>query len=103
MPDKILTLLGFASKAGALRFGASAATEAVKRGLAKGVFFAEDISEKSRKEITFHCEKHGVGAYRLRKTGMDELSGAVGRKCGIVAVLDDNFNTPLVLYLTSEI
>ena len=69
MPDKILTLLGFASKAGALRFGASAATEAVKRGLAKGVFFAEDISEKSRMHnmaiiIYISCEYAKLMSFR---------------------------------------
>ena len=101
MKDKIITLLGFAAKAGALRFGAAEATEAVKRRRAKGVFFAEDISAKSRKEIEFYCEKFDVEAHELKGIDMNSLSRAVGKKCGIVAVLDDNFNNPIISYLTS--
>lgn len=102
MTDKALTLLGFASKAGALCFGAANTEYAVRRGKAKGVFFASDISAKSRKEILFHCGKFGVKAFELENTGIDRLTGAVGRKCGVVAVLDDKFNTPLISYLASD-
>ena len=102
MTDKVLTLLGFASKAGALSFGAANAACAVSRGKAKGVFFANDISAKSRKEILFQCGKFGVEAFELENAGIDRLSNAVGRKCGVVAVLDDKFNTPLISYLASD-
>lgn len=101
MTDKIITLLGFAAKARVLRFGAAEATEAVKHRRAKGVFFAEDISAKSRKEIKFYCEKFDVEAHELKGIDMNSLSRAVGKKCGIVAVLDDNFNNPIISYLTS--
>lgn len=103
MTYKVCALLGFASKAGALRFGAAAAVEAVRRKMAKSVFFAEDISAKSRKEILFHCEKYNVGAFELKGIDICGLSKAVGKKCGVVALTDDNFKTPLISSLTSDI
>ena len=101
--DKVCALLGFASKAGALKYGFARATEAVKCNKAKAVFFATDISAKSRKEILFFCDKHAVGAYELKGIGIEELSGAVGKKCGVAALTDDNFKVPLINNLTSDI
>lgn len=103
MNGKVLTLLGFASKAGALSYGAGSATESINRKKAKGVLYAFDISPKSQKEIEFHCKKANVPAYKLSDIGMESLSKAVGRKCGVVAILSDNFLTPLTPYLISDI
>ena len=103
MKDKVCALLGFASKAGALRLGAANAIEAVRRRQANCVFFAEDISAKSRKEIAFYCGKYNVGAFELKGIDMQRLSNAVGKKCGVAALTDENFKTPLISNLTSDI
>lgn len=96
MNNKVLTLLGFASKAGALAFGAARTAEAVRRHRAKSVFYANDISEKSRKEILFQCEKNGVRAFALNGISMEMLSKGVGRSCAVVAVTDDSFTAPII-------
>ena len=101
--DKVLTLLGFASKSGALCFGAFKTTEAVKRGRAKCVLIAEDISDKSRKETLFYCEKYGALAYVLKGVNIEALSHAVGVKCGVVAVTGETFKNPIISNLTSDI
>ena len=101
MKDKLCALLGFAAKAGALKFGFARSVEAVKGGKAKAVFFAYDISAKSMKEILFFCDKYSLGAYELKNIDIDCLSSAVGKKCGVVAVTDDNFKTPIINNLTS--
>lgn len=103
MNSKVCTLLGFASKAGALKFGFAASVDAVKSRKAKAVFFAEDISEKSRKEILYFCGKYGVDAVRLSGIGMKALGTAVGKNCGVTALTDQNFKTPILNSLTSEI
>lgn len=100
--NKALTLLGFASKAGALVFGVSLSIKEIKSGKAKGVFFAEDISPKSRKEILFYSERYGIKALGLKGVDISMLSSAVGRKCGAVAVLDEKFSSPIISYLTSD-
>lgn len=103
MKSKVLTLLGFAAKAGALVFGAQLSVKAVGCGKAKSVFFANDISFKSRKEILFYCEKNKTGAFELKGINMMELGKAVGRKCGVVAVTDSNFGSSIISNLTSDV
>ena len=102
LKSKVLTLLGFASRAGALCYGFAATVAAIKAGKAKGVFFAVDISAKSRKEVMFYCDKFGVGAYELRGINMEELSHAVGRKCAVAAVKDDSFTNSVISNLTLD-
>lgn len=103
MKDKVCTLLGFASKAGALKYGNAGSTEALRSRAAKCVFFADDISAKSRKEIIFYCEKYDVEWYELKGIDMERLSLAVGRKCGVTALTDNNFKNPIISNLKSDI
>ncbi len=101
MNGKVLALLGFAAKSGALVFGVRDCVDSVKQKKAKGVFFAADISAKSRKEILFHCDKFGIRAFEL-DVNSEQLSHAVGRKCSGVAVTNDNFYNPIVTYLSGR-
>ena len=100
--DKVKALLGFASKSGSLCYGFSDVTQALKKGKVNGVFFACDVSEKSRKEILFYSQKYGVKAYELKGIDMSTLGGAVGRKCSVVGLNNDSFYDPLISNLTSE-
>ncbi len=90
MNDKILTLLGFASKSGNLSFGADAVKESVKKGKAKLVLVACDISAKSLKEITFTAQNNGVKAFPVVYT-IETLSHATGHKGGIISVNENGF------------
>ncbi|MBO4693028.1 MAG: ribosomal L7Ae/L30e/S12e/Gadd45 family protein [Clostridia bacterium] len=103
MTDKVGTLLGFAAKSGSLCYGFEKSIAAVSRGLAKGVFFATDISAKSRKEILFHCDRLNIAAYELKDTSMDELSQAVGNRCAVIALTSESFLRPIVSYLTPDV
>ena len=89
--DKILTLLGFASKAGKLSFGMDASCTAIKKKQAQLIVTASDVSEKSRKEITFAASKTGVSVITLNNCDMEKLSHAVGRKGGIISVNEVGF------------
>ncbi|MBR0467042.1 MAG: ribosomal L7Ae/L30e/S12e/Gadd45 family protein [Clostridia bacterium] len=90
MTQKILTLLGFASKAGKLSFGMLAATESVKRGKSKLLLTALDVSAKSKKEVIYLANKTKV-PYMALDVDMKSLSHAVGKSCGIISVNDNNF------------
>ena len=94
--DKRLTLLGFASKAGKLSFGMDAACTALKKKQACLVVTAQDVSEKSRKEITFWARKSDIPVLTLDKCDMETLSHAVGRKGGIISVNDSGFAKALI-------
>lgn len=100
MKDKILNLLGFASKAGKLTFGFEATVGAIKSGKAKLVLIAEDISPKSRKETVFFSEKFGVRHIELEEVNIETLSTAVGKKCGILSVCDQGFAEGIEQFLS---
>lgn len=91
MNDKILTLLGFASKAAKLSFGFDAVKTALTQSKSKLVLIANDVSPKSKKEVLFFSEKFKSKALVLANYDMEALSHAVGRKCGIVSVNDASF------------
>ena len=95
MNDKVLTLLGFASKAGKLSFGFDAACSALLQKKSKLLLIANDISPKSKKEILFFAEKNKTAAIVLENYDIDTISHAVGRKCGILSVNDDSFSQGL--------
>lgn len=99
MSSKVLTLLGFASKAGKLSYGMDAAVSAIKQKKAKLVLAARDVSQKSEKEIIFQSEKYGVKYLPLENYDMDTVAHAVGRKCGILSVNDDSFSSGLITAL----
>lgn len=91
MNDKILTLLGFAAKAGKLSYGFDAVKTALSQSKSKLVLMANNLSPKSRKEVLFFSDKFKTGAYVLEKYDIDIISHAVGRKCGIVSVNEASF------------
>lgn len=91
MNDKVLTLLGFAAKAGKLGYGMdSAVSSAVKKKSFLAVA-ACDISEKSFKELNFRFNKNSVKTVRFESIDIQTLSKAVGHKCGIISINDKGF------------
>lgn len=91
MNSKILTLLGFAAKAGKLSFGFDSAAGAVRQRKAKLVLTAADLSAKSLKEITYFADKNEIQVLSLRGIDIEALTKAVGRKCGMVSVNEKGF------------
>lgn len=91
MKDKVLTLLGFAAKAGRLSYGFEASMGALKAGRSQLILVAEDISAKSLKETVYFAEKFGVRHALLKGIDIKTVSDAVGRKCGILSVSEKGF------------
>ena len=91
MNNKILSLLGFASKSGNLSFGFSSCLEALNRKKAKLIVCGADLSEKTKKEITFHAQKTGVEVLTLKTVDIFTLSNSIGHKCGIISVNETGF------------
>ena len=89
--DAILSLLGFASKAGKLSFGSHATEFSISSKRAKLVLLAQDISEKSVKEFSFKAEKENIPVAVLSGISTSALSKRVGKNCGIVSVNDQGF------------
>ena len=94
MNSKTLTLLGFASKAGKLAFGMDAAAHSIKAKKAHLIVVASDVSDKSLKEITFFAG--GKTPVITLECDKETLSHAVGRKCGIISILDKGFKESIL-------
>ncbi len=89
MKDKT-GLLTMCMKAGRMVLGMDMAKDACRNGTAFAVFTASDLSEKSLKEIRFHCSRSGTPLYMIRMN-MNELGTALGKRSGIIAVTDKGF------------
>ena len=96
MTDKALNLLQFAAKASRLSYGTHATEWAITSGKAKLVCVANDISAKSIKELNFKASKTGIPVKIFEDVNSEELSRALGKKCGIVAVNDESFSKAIL-------
>ncbi len=96
MNSKILTLLGFASKAGKLSFGMNEARTSLEKNKSKLIVVANDVSEKSQKEIKFFSSNKDVKVIILEDITIKTVSDAVGRTCGIISVNDSGFADAII-------
>lgn len=95
--SNILSTIGLCKRAGKLVTGFEAVTEGLKDpalGI-KGVILASELSEKTRKEVRFHCEKAGVPLAEVQLT-LEEISSVIKKKTGILAVTDEGLYKSLI-------
>lgn len=91
-----LGTLGLCRKAGKLLYGFDSVTGEIRKpkNTVAGTVLAEDLSEKSKKEVRYVCEKYGVPVC-LSHITMDEIKEIIGKHTGILAVLDEGLFTAL--------
>lgn len=85
---KIVTLIGFANKAGKLVAGKQAVLHAISKNRAELVLLSSDVSHKTIDEL------HKIGSewHRLTTISREELGRIVGRtELTIVAITDQRF------------
>jgi len=99
--NKATSLLGMARRAGKLDAGFERCSTAIKSGKAKLVIACSDISDKTKKEIRFLCNKQGVQVAEVSFT-LSQLSAAIGFKAGLCAVCDQGFANRLKELLTGR-
>lgn len=88
--DKVLSLLGLAQKAGRIKSGAFATTDAVKSGKAWLVIVAKDASDNTKKEFINMCAFYEVPYWEYGTK--DDLGRAIGKdERSSVAVCDEGF------------
>lgn len=88
--NKKLNTLGLCRRAGKLITGFDPVVEEMAKpsGKVAGVMLASDISPKTRKEILFQADKYGVKTAET-DSPMDEIGKILGKRTGIIAVLDE--------------
>ena len=93
--NKVLSLIGLASKAGRIASGEFSTEKSVKTGKAFLVFVAGDASENTKKKFRHMCDFYEVPVYFLAD------KEALGRFCGkqfraSLAVQDENFAKAMI-------
>lgn len=101
MNSKVLTLLGFASKARKLSYGMNDSRTSINKGKAKLIIVASDVSEKSQKEIKFSSSNKDIRVITLEGITIETVSDAVGRKCGIISVNDSGFADAILMAIVA--
>jgi len=89
MNDKFLNLLGMCRKAGKCATGFEASIAALHARKAAAVFWADDISPKTVKELRFHAGGQNI-LYPIAYTKA-QIGASVGINAGIIAILDTGF------------
>ncbi len=100
--NKILSLIGLATKAGKTVCGEFSTEKSVKTGRSLLVLVADDASGNTKKKFHSMCEYYQVPVYFL----FDKET--LGRACGkefraSLAVQDENFANAIVKQLENEI
>jgi len=89
-PNKALSYLGLAMRAGKLAIGEEGVLKAVRSGQARLVVMAEDASDNTRKKFQDKCQHYGVTLAEC--FGRYELGAAIGKEARVlVAVVDAGF------------
>ena len=85
-----LSTLGLCRKSGKLIHGFDPVCDELKSPRSKiaGVVIAKDVSEKTQKEMRFFCDKYKTALYVCENT-MDEIKNVIGKRTGVLAVLDE--------------
>ncbi|MCR4673892.1 MAG: ribosomal L7Ae/L30e/S12e/Gadd45 family protein [Lachnospiraceae bacterium] len=94
-PDKVLSMLGIAKKAGCLKAGTFQVEEAVKSQMAYLVIGAVDGSDRRKKDIENMCQYYET-PYFFYGT-KEELGKCIGKEfSALVAITDENLATSII-------
>ncbi|MBO6301116.1 MAG: ribosomal L7Ae/L30e/S12e/Gadd45 family protein [Ruminiclostridium sp.] len=96
-----LATIGLCRRAGKLVLGFDAVVAEIKspKKTVSGVLLASDLSEKTKKEVRYECEKAGTAVDEIPET-LDELKRITGKRAGVIAVLDDGLYSSAIKTIT---
>ena len=98
--DKILSLIGLATKAGKIVSGEFSVEKAVKSDKAFLVIVAEDASDNTKKMFRNMCEYRNVPLYYY--SDKDGLGQAMGKQFRVgIACLDESFSKAMIEQITA--
>lgn len=101
MKNKILSLLGLATRSRNVVSGEFMTDKAVHEGKAKLVIVATDASDNTKKEFSDMCKYYKVPYYEFATK--DELGHSMGKEMrASVAVIDDGFAKSIIGKFMSE-
>lgn len=102
MNDRILSLLGICRRAGRLIIGADPSVDSIQKHKAKLIIFASDFSKSSSRPVLAAAHENNITTLTLNRN-KDEVSLAVGRLCGVMAIEDEGFADKLKMLIENEL
>lgn len=97
---KLLTMLGFAARAGQLALGSETAVTLIRQSKAAAAVIDQGASDNTKKRVTDACAYRNVPLAALED---GELGRAIGRNgCAAVAVKKGNFGQAIAEILTGQ-
>ena len=96
--QKVLNMIGLATRAGKVKSGEFSTEKAVKSGQASLVIVSRDASENTKKMFRNMCTYYKVPYYEFG--GREELGAAMGKQMRVsLAVTDPGFSSAIVKQL----
>lgn len=99
--NRVLSLISLSKKANKLVFGFDTIKEACEKNLLKLILTANDLSQKTNKEILFLCEKYQIKHIKLQYN-MDDIQHYVSKRVGTLGVTDEGLSNKIILTITSD-
>lgn len=98
--DKVLSLIGLATKAGKIASGEFSVEKAVKSGKAHLVIVSQDASDNTKKKIKNMCEYRNVPLYSY--SNKNDLGWAMGKQFRVcLACLDEGLAKLITKQITA--
>ncbi len=98
MKNKVLTLLGFASKAGKIVTGNDTILFSLDKSKVKLVLISEDVNFKNIKKIYLRCKRYRIPIYEF--SSREELSQSIGKDNRVaIGICDKKFAAKIIEYL----
>ena len=94
--NKIIGLLGLATRAGKVIFGYELVEKSIQNNKAK-IVFVENIDSSNHKQIKNKCSYYNVAL--VETFSSDEISKATGKKTKIVSIIDEGFKEAIIKLL----
>lgn len=101
MDSKALKFFGLIRRAGKLTVGCDPVADSMRKGEAKLVVMANDISENTKKTVLKNAKAYGVHTIIVSCT-KEELSFSVGKLAAVVSVDDEGFAGSLLKKLADD-
>jgi len=93
--NRVLGLLGLATRAGKTVWGTDACIEYMEKNRIKLILVAKDSSERLRKKFSELCEKKNINFFEF--SNVDEISNAIGKhNKAVIGVKDINFSNEII-------
>jgi len=93
--NKILGLLGLATRAGKSVFGTESSKEAIEKNKVKLIIVAEDAADRTKKNFKEICSKNNI-PIRIKLT-IEQISKSIGQSNkAIVGIKDINFSKEIL-------